>query len=172
MKKVLVCGLIGSGKSEVCKRIAECGFPVYDCDTRAKALYTPEVVERIEEAVGEPIGEQVLFSDNKRRTLQAILYPLVRADLEVWSAVQNSEVVFVESATAHDAPEFEGFFDEVLEVTAPSVIRAARNPKAESRSALQTRPLGPDFIIDNDGTLEELRAKTDFYLKQYENRSF
>lgn len=172
MKKVLVCGLIGSGKSEVCKRIAECGYPVYDCDSRAKALYTTDVVRRIEAAMDGPICEDVLFDNRKRKALQEILYPLVRADLESWAAEQTSEVVFVESATAHDAPEFEGFFDEVLEVTAPLAVRVARNPKAELRSTLQTRPLGPDFIIDNDGTPEELRAKTDFYMKQYENRSF
>ena len=38
MKTVLVTGLIGAGKSELCSLLAAKGYPVYDSDSRTKAL--------------------------------------------------------------------------------------------------------------------------------------
>ncbi|MBR3911308.1 MAG: dephospho-CoA kinase, partial [Alistipes sp.] len=40
MYKVGVTGGIGSGKSTVCRLLAEYGVPVYDSDARAKELMT------------------------------------------------------------------------------------------------------------------------------------
>ena len=38
MKTVLVTGLIGAGKSALCSLLAAKGYPVYDSDSRTKAL--------------------------------------------------------------------------------------------------------------------------------------
>ena len=40
MRTLAVTGGIGSGKSLVCSFLAERGFPVYDADSRTKALYS------------------------------------------------------------------------------------------------------------------------------------
>ena len=39
LQVLAVTGAIGSGKSLVCRFLAERGFPVYDSDSRTKALY-------------------------------------------------------------------------------------------------------------------------------------
>ena len=39
MRKVLITGRIGSGKSEVSKILGALGYSVYDSDSRTKALY-------------------------------------------------------------------------------------------------------------------------------------
>ena len=65
MKTILVTGGIASGKSEVCRYLASKGLPVYDSDSRTKALYgsVPGLVERIEAAIGVPFAQiGVIFS--------------------------------------------------------------------------------------------------------------
>lgn len=37
-KLIAITGGIGSGKSVVCRILSSLGYPVYDCDSRAKAL--------------------------------------------------------------------------------------------------------------------------------------
>ena len=55
MKVLVVTGGIGSGKSEVCRLLAEYGFQMqYDADSRAKGLYVehPHLLDDIEKALG------------------------------------------------------------------------------------------------------------------------
>lgn len=166
-KTVLITGPIGSGKSAVCARLRELGFPVYDCDSRTKALYdsVPGLKARIEEALGVPFSEAgVIFRDaSKRRALEAVVYPEVLEDLSAWKAEQTSETLFMESAIALEKREFDGTYDEVWLVRAPYETRLGRNPLVAERSGSQA-PADPDkatFIIDNDSSLEELYRKTD-----------
>ena len=92
MKTVLVTGGIGSGKSAVCAYLASRGVPVYDSDSRTKALYDtdPALLPALEKAFGtslrSPSGEMagaavaaVVFRDAAARTtLEKIVYPGVR----------------------------------------------------------------------------------------------
>ena len=66
MKTVLVTGGIASGKSEVCRYLSSAGYPVYDSDSRTKALYesVPGLKGRVEEAIGVPFSNvAVIFED-------------------------------------------------------------------------------------------------------------
>lgn len=167
MKTVLVTGPIGSGKSEVCRYLASKGLPVYDCDSRTKALYdkVPGLKAGIEKALGirwEQIG--IIFSDPVRREkLEHIVYPLVLEDIASWKAgLASAGLAFIESAVAMDKKEFDGVYDEVLLVTAAYDVRLKRNPKAEQRDSLQTHERSrADYIIENDSTIEELHIKTE-----------
>ena len=169
-KTVLITGPIGSGKSAVCARLRELGQPVYDCDSRTKALYeeVPGLKERVEDAIGVPFSHVgIIFRDPaKRRALEAVVYPEVLRDLAAWKAAQTSPVLFVESAIALEKPEFDGTYDEVWLVRAPYNLRLQRNPLVAGRSASQS-PVDParaDRIIDNDSSLEELYKKTESLL--------
>lgn len=57
---VLVTGGIGSGKSAVCRILSGLGVPVYDSDSRTKALYdsNPEIVDALEAAFGVSLRMQ------------------------------------------------------------------------------------------------------------------
>ena len=164
MKTILVTGPIGSGKSEACRYLAALGFPVYDCDSRTKMLYSlvPGLKCSIEERLSLPwarIGE--VFADpGKLRTLEEMVYPYVGGDLRDWKSAQTAPLLFVESAIALDKPQFDGLYDEVVLVTAPYDVRVQRNPKAAQRDALQAfDPARIDHTVDNGTTLEELQLK-------------
>lgn len=164
MKTILVTGPIGSGKSAVCRYLASLDFPVYDCDSRTKMLYSlvPGLKCSIEERLGlewSQIG--TVFADpDKLLTLEEMVYPHVVEDIRSWRSAQTAPLVFVESAIALSKPLFDGLWDEVLLVTAPKDLRLQRNPKVAERDALQT--FDPERIghtLVNEGTLEELSFK-------------
>lgn len=166
MTTVLVTGPIGSGKSEVCRYLASLGWPVYDCDSRTKALYdsVPGLKSRIETALDiEWKDLRVIFEDERRRTLlENIVYPLVVEDIMRWKASLSSSLVFIESALALDKPQFDHLYDKVLFVTAGRSLREARNPAAAVRGPLQSFDLSRvDFVIENNSSIEELHTKTD-----------
>ena len=164
MKTILVTGPIGSGKSEACRYLASLGFPVYDCDSRTKLLYSlvPGLKCRIEDALDLPWAQigTVFSNSGKLAKLEEIVYPYVVEDLKGWKAAQRAPLLFVESAIALDKPQFDGLYDRVLLVTAPLEIRAARNPRVAERDALQSFDASRiDFTLVNDGTPEELYIK-------------
>ncbi|NLZ19533.1 MAG: dephospho-CoA kinase [Bacteroidales bacterium] len=165
MRTILVTGPIGSGKSELCRYLSSLDFPVYDCDSRTKMLYSlvPGLKCSIEERLGIPwqrIGS-VFAEPDKLRTLEEMVYPHVLEDLKAWKAAQTAPLVFVESAVALDKPQFDGLYDRVLLVTAPYELRVKRNPRAAERDALQHfDPARIDLTVVNDGTQEELYLKT------------
>ncbi|MBO4566802.1 MAG: dephospho-CoA kinase [Bacteroidales bacterium] len=170
MTTVLVTGPIGGGKSTACKYFASLGLPVYDCDSRCKALYTgvPGLKARIEQELGIPFAEiGRIFSDSAlREKLEAIVYPLLLQDLTAWKSSLDGPLAFVESAIALDKPAFDGTYDEVLLITAPAATRALRNPEAPVRGALQHFPRNRiNRTIRNDSTPESLYKKLDKYLK-------
>lgn len=170
MRTVLVTGPIGGGKSTVCRRLEEKGWPVYDSDSRTKALYTsvPGLKEKIELTVGTTLDNlAVIFTDNdKREALEAVVYPEVLKDFTSWRDSQTASTVFFESAIALQKPIFRDLFDSVWLVDAPLESRKDRNPKALQRDGLQTFDRSAaDIVITNDGTIEELNDKIDRIMK-------
>jgi dephospho-CoA kinase len=170
MTTVLVTGPIGGGKSTVCSYLAAAGMPVYECDSRCKALYSevPGLKGRIEKELEIPFAElgRVFETPDKLAKLEAIVYPLLLADLEAWKAAQTGPLAFVESAIALEKPLFRHVWDKVLMVTAPAHLRLLRNPAAARRDAFQHYDNSLiDYTIDNDSDLESLFAKVDYYLE-------
>lgn len=174
MLTVIVTGGIGSGKSAVCALLAKRGIPVYDSDSRTKALYdsVPGLKERIEAELGVPFSSlaKVIFSDaGTREKLEAIVYPLVRADFEAWRDAQDAPFVVLESAIILSKPIFDGIADYVVAVTAEEEVRLSRlisrgltEEDARRRISAQTLDLSKaDVIIENDGSLDELAQKCD-----------
>ena len=116
----------------------------------------------IEERLGLPWSQiGTVFSDpDKLCTLEEMVYPHVVEDLKAWKAAQKAPLLFIESAIALDKPQFDGFYDRVLLVTAPYELRVQRNPRAAERDALQSYdPTRIDYRLDNDGTKEEMYIK-------------
>ena len=152
MRTVLVTGGIGSGKSLVSSFLAERGIPVYDSDSRTKALYEGPLLQRIEEAFGmsfrisdpsfqtsDPsfrtrsgisfaaLGRAAFASSESLALLESIVHPAVLSDFTAWKQAQ-SDVPFValESAIAMEKPLFDGAYDTVVLVYAPEQERFAR----------------------------------------------
>jgi dephospho-CoA kinase len=166
-KVILITGPIGSGKSEVCSYLSSKGYPVYDSDSRAKALYdsVPGLKERVENAIGLPFAQigKIFTDPAKRRALEDVVYPELLSDFSAWKKAQNSPLIFVESAIALEKPQFSDTYDSVWLVKAPLATRLQRNPKTAERDPLQA-PIDEslaDIIIDNNSSIEELHKKID-----------
>src|SRR5882757_1116852 len=94
--RIGLTGGIASGKSTVARRFAELGVPVIDADEAARAVVAPgkpglaEVLERFGSDLAGENGEldrralrDLIFKDPiSRSDLEAILHPLIRADME------------------------------------------------------------------------------------------
>lgn len=181
MKTVIVTGLLGSGKSAVCDFLRSRGVPVYDSDRETKALYTPALTARLEEALGVPLAgadgqmdrarlAALIFSDaTARESLEAIVYPLLRQQFEAWRAAQKAPFVVLESAVILSKPQFDGLADAVVLVTAPEELRLQRAAARDGASpeALRARmaaqpAIGPEQVtlsLVNDGSQEQLYSR-------------
>ena len=168
MRKVLITGLMGSGKSELSRILRSRAYSVYDSDSRTKALYgRKELAERIHSELGLEISQlsQVFGDREKLAALEAIVHPLVLEDFWEFAACSDSDPVFFESAIAMDKPLFKDLFDKVILVRASERKRYERNPQAEKRSAFQREPEHWDYLIENDASLEDLERKLDLIIK-------
>ena len=167
METILITGGIASGKSVVCRYLESKGYPVYDCDSRTKALYenVPGLKEKVEEAIGVPFSRIAVIFEYpcKREALEALVYPLVVEDIRKWLSEQDSEIAFIESAIALDKPLFDGLYDKVWLVTAPVEQRLRRNLHTAERAVTQRLPdpSEADETINNDSTLESLYRQID-----------
>jgi len=180
-------GGIGSGKSEVARRLAELGAIVIDSDTLAREVVAPgtdglaEVVAAFGREVLTPDGAldrakvaQLVFGDDaKRRRLEAIIHPRVRersrqmiAEAPPDSVVVNDIPLLVEAGMANN-------FDLVIVVLASEEVRLARlagtrgmsEDVARARFAAQAtdeqRRAVADVVIVNEGTRDELMSTVD-----------
>jgi dephospho-CoA kinase len=187
--RVLRAGLtggIGSGKSEVAKRLAALGAVIIDADVAARAVVasgTPGLA-RVAEAFGagvlgpdgtldrERLGAIVFRDPASRTTLNAIVHPLVgqwmRAADRAAAEAAHGDVIIV-----HDVPLLAenrraGDFDLVIVVDVPPELQLERlvsqrgmtPDQARARLAAQAsreqRLAVADLVIDNSGTLADL----------------
>ncbi|MBO5890670.1 MAG: dephospho-CoA kinase [Alistipes sp.] len=138
MYKVGITGGIGSGKSTVCRILAEHGVAVYDADSRAKELMSSS--EALRAALIENFGAECftaeglnraylagrVFSDAEQlRVLNGLVHPAVMADFEAWTEAQEGSYVVFESAILFEA-KLEDRVDATVAVMAPEELRVER----------------------------------------------
>jgi dephospho-CoA kinase len=180
-------GGIGSGKSEVSRRLAAHGAVLVDADAVAREVVAPgtpglaAVVAEFGEQVLLPDGSldrdrlgSIVFADDERlKALNAIVHPLVgRRMLEMVEDAADEAIV------VYDVPlltenGLESQYDVVVVVDAPvedqlrrlTTQRGMTEEAARARIAAQAtreqRRAVADRVIDNSGSLEELGARVD-----------
>jgi dephospho-CoA kinase len=194
-RNVLTIGITGgiaSGKSTVAQLLAASGVHVVDADQLAHETYAPgaagydPVLAAFGPSVLAPDGAidrralgRIVFADPAQMArLTAIVWPLTRKRLEALIAAAGSEgegVVAVEAVALREAG-WAGLFNQVWLVRSPiDAVRARLTRRgltegeAEARIAAQpaaaTDPAGADLVIDNDGSLDALKAKVDAALQ-------
>jgi dephospho-CoA kinase len=183
--RVGLTGGVASGKSTVSAILRELGAVVIDADLLARQVVAPgtEGLREVEAAFGPQVitadgeldrpavGAVVFADEEKRRTLERIIHPRVRrlgAELE--------EAAGPETVVVHDIPLLAetgqaSAFDAVVVVDVPVEtqvermvdLRGMSRDEAQARIAAQAsreeRLAIATYVIDNTGTLEDLRDK-------------
>jgi len=188
VKTLGVTGGIGSGKTTVCGFLEEQGARVFYADLEAKRLMQED--EEVRAAIVDAFGEEAyadgdtldravladrVFGDAEQLDrLNAIVHPRVfeafeaaeeRADEEgVGLLVHEAALLFEAGGDAH--------VDATAAVLAPETERVARVAERDDVSPEQVRARmahqlpqdelrrRADHLIENDGTLEDLRRKS------------
>lgn len=176
MKRLIlaVTGGIASGKSFVCQRLAERGFPVFSCDDEARRLMVSDdtLRQRLQALIGlnaykddGSLNKVVVASFIKsggKEAVDALVHPVVRRAFRQWVTEQNSNVVIMECALLFESG-FEVLADKAVLVSAPENVRIKRlmqrngidEGAARSWMALQMpeeeKMRRADFVIYNDG---------------------
>ena len=149
MRKVAICGGIGSGKSTVCRMFAERGVAVYDSDSRAKALMndSAELREALIAEFGEEcyadgslnrpyLASKVFGSEEQLAKLNSIVHPAVKGDFLRWAEEQQSSYCILESAILFESG-FDALVDKKVAVLAPQPLRVMRAMERDGASKEQ-----------------------------------
>lgn len=184
---IAVSGGIGSGKSTVCRMLEDLGAEIFDSDAVAREILAgdDEVRRLVTDAFGpNSFGANgapnrtwlasVVFADERNRLhMNGIVHPRVAsAFLRARADAESSGVKLLvhESALITEVRERDQF-DAIVIVRSPLAQRIARVTARDrtSSAAVEARVrLQPtdqefddvaDYVIDNDGTLAELRKK-------------
>lgn len=170
--RIGVTGGIGSGKSYVCRLLAQrWQLPVYDCDSAAKMLMvsSPHIRQQLQELVGDDVydaGGQLnkgvmsryLFTDAAHvKAVNAIVHPAVKDDFEQWASQQTGDVV-MESAILVEAG-FAKAVDCLVVVEAPLALRIQRAMARDGATEEQVRAR-----VRHQMTAEQLRAYADIVI--------
>jgi dephospho-CoA kinase len=190
--RIGLTGGIASGKSTVARRFTELGIPVIDADESSRVVVAPgqpgleQVVQRFGPGVLSAEGEldrralrNLIFADpGERRDLEAILHPLIRADMErraagaVGAYLVMAIPLLVESA-ARDR------VDRILVVDADEAAQLERLTARDSVSLEQARAIlaaqasresrlkAADDVLVNSGTVAQLREAVDRLHQRY-----
>ena len=176
MKVIALTGGIGSGKSMVSSILRIMGYVVYDCDSQAKKVMdSSEKIKRgLLDAFGydcvdkdglinrKYLGKVVFDNPKALSTLNGIVHPEVRKDLQEWTRIKKEEgnsYVFVETAILKES-NLKDMIDLEWNVYAPTGLRIQRVMKRNNLSEVDVRARiksqsstddMTEFLIINDG---------------------
>ena len=154
--KTGITGGIGSGKSYVCKLLAQRGIEVYDCDAAAKRLIRTSLHlrQQLKALIGSldkaAISRFLLASEENQQAVNAIVHPAVFQDFE------ESGMMWMESAILFESGA-DKLVDRVVVVTAPEEIRIERVMQRDSI----TREKALQWIA-RQWPQEQVKARADF----------
>jgi dephospho-CoA kinase len=184
--RIGLTGGIASGKSTVEQRFTELGIPVINADDSSRSVVArgqpglAAVVARFGNAVLTAEGEldrralrTLIFSDPQRRKdLEAILHPLIRADMERRSAqavapyvilsipllVEGGSRAAVDRILVVDADESTQL-ERLMSRDGVSIEEARATLAAQATRAARLQ--AADDVLVNSGTVPELRQAVD-----------
>jgi dephospho-CoA kinase len=191
--RIGLTGGIASGKSTVTQRFAELGIPVIDADVASRNVVEPgtpglaQVVQRfgpqILDAAGSlnrPALRTLIFNDSSlRQALDAILHPLIRADMERTATQAKGSYLVMAIPLLIEGGAARQRVDRVLVVDADETLQIQRVQARDGGSQEQARAIlasqssraqrlsQADDVLLNTGTVAELRQSVDRLHEQY-----
>ena len=195
MGRRLLIGLTGgiaSGKSTVAQRFMDLGVPVIDADVAAREVVAPgkpglqQVIDRFGSRVVAENGEldrralrEIIFSDpDARHDLEAILHPLIRAEMDRRAAVAVGPYIVMAIPLLIEGGSRDRV-DRILVVDVDEAVQLQRVMARDHCSAEQAQAIlasqaprtarlaAADDVLPNGGTVTELRQAVDALHQQY-----
>ncbi len=188
MLKLGITGGIGCGKSEVCCLLEKLGVPIIHADILAKTLVNEnEQIKRdLKQAFGEDVyfpndtldrrkvADIIFNNEEAKRQLNQIIHPHVleyqEKELSRLEATGKFRIAGVEAALIFEAGS-QTQFDVIVVVAASqgTVVKRLKQrdglteneilKRINSQMDLQQKIKRADFVIYNDGPLDELNHK-------------
>ena len=183
-----VTGGMGSGKSSVCKFLEKLGAKIIEADKVAKSLYStePDLKNKIVESFGsnvldewgeisfKQLAEKAFKDENSVALLNQITHPFIRDAIrdKIINHTMTDDIIAVDAALLFEG-ELLYTVDYIITITAPTKVRVDRivasgrfsEEEALKRISYQLsdeeKTEKADFVIQNDGTLEELKKKVE-----------
>lgn len=189
MLQLALTGNIASGKSTVAEMLTAHGVTIIDSDSLARAAVAPGTAGL--EAVAERFGPSIMRSDGSldraalrklvfrdpvaREALNAIVHPIVAKlrEAEVAAARKRGDRLVISDIPLLFEVGLEYAFDGVILVDAPEAVRIDRMvatrglshkdalAMARAQWPSQRKRTMARWIIDNDGSIESLRAQVE-----------
>ena len=191
-------GGIGTGKSTVSQILKEKKFPVIDLDIIShEVIKFPKVVEKIVENFGkevleynntgnwivsrEKLGRVIFGNREKRLILNSIMHPEILHIMreKILECKKENKIIFVEIQLLFEV-QWEKEFDYILLVSAEKETQIKRILSRDNRSkeeamsiinsqmSLDEKKKRSDYVIENDGNIQDLEKKVDDFLKKIE----
>ncbi len=191
--RIGLTGGIASGKSTVTERFAELGVPVIDADVASRRVVAPgtpglaRVVEHFGTKVLDPNGSldrkalrTLIFNDpNSRQALDAILHPLIRADMEQQAAEAKGPYLVMAIPLLIEGGNARARVDRVLVVDADEALQIQRVQARDGSSVDDARAIlasqapravrlaAADDVLLNTATVADLRQAVDRLHEKY-----
>ena len=191
-------GGIGTGKSTVSQILKEKDFPVIDLDIIShEVIKFPMVMEKIIENFGkevleynntgnwiisrEKLGRVIFGNREKRLILNSIMHPEILRIMreKILECKKENKIIFVEIQLLFEV-QWEKEFDYILLVSAEKETQIKRILSRDNRSkeealsiinsqmSLDEKKKRSDYVIENDGNIQDLEKKVDDFLKKIE----
>jgi dephospho-CoA kinase len=191
--RIGLTGGIASGKSTVSRRFEELGVPVVDADVVSRAVVEPGtpglalVVKRFGSHILNSRGElnrqalrELIFNDPKsRQELDAILHPLIRAEMELRAGRASGPYLVMAIPLLVEGGGARGRVDRVLVVDSDEAAQLQRVQARDGSSLAQARAIlasqssraarlaAADDVLLNSGTVADLRQAVDRLHEKY-----
>ncbi len=187
MLRVGLTGGIGSGKSEVTRRLAARGAVIIDADVAARdvvepgttglaavvAAFGPQVLRPDGALDRDRLGDIVFADPAARARLEGIIHPLVRERMREREAAAPPEGIVVHAIPLLAEGGLAGGFDVVVVVDAPvevqverliadrGMTREAALARIRAQADRSQRLALATFVVDNSGSLADLDRQVD-----------
>ena len=193
-------GGIGTGKSTVSQILREKGYVVIDLDVIShEVIRFPHVVKKIVENFGsevlenknsknyiisrEKLGKIIFGNKEKRLILNAIMHPEILSFMreKILEYKKENKIIFVEIQLLFEV-QWEKEFDCILLVSANEDTQIERVLKRDNRTrkealniinsqmSLSEKKKKSNFVIENNGTIQDLVKKVDEFLKNIDKK--